>query len=76
MAASTDACSDARITVKIVTTPTPIISAVAGAEVRRGWRIALRRASDPVTPRSRASGAPSTSVGRPGGHRAEQARSR
>ena len=42
------------------TTPTPIISAEALAAVRLGLRIAFSRASSPVMPRRRGSGAPST----------------
>ena len=42
------------------TRPTPIISADALAAVRFGLRMAFSRASVPVTPRSRGSGAPIT----------------
>ena len=55
-----DALIDAANTVNRVTTPTPIISAVAVPAVRRGLRIALRRASEPVIPRRRGRGAPIT----------------
>ena len=55
-----DALIDAANTVNSVTTPTPIISAVAVPAVRRGLRIALRRASEPVIPRRRGRGAPIT----------------
>ncbi|MDF3290232.1 hypothetical protein P3G67_13440 [Streptomyces sp. RB6PN23] len=47
-------------TVNRVTTATPVSSAVAVAAVRLGPRSALHRASARVTPRSRASAAPST----------------
>ena len=51
--------SEAANTVNRVTTPTPTSSAAAVAEVRRGLRMALRRASEPGTPRVRATGRPS-----------------
>ena len=62
---STDALSEAANTVNRVTTLTPIISAAADPDVRRGLRMALRRASTPVTPRSRASGAPMAALAGP-----------
>ncbi len=61
---SSVALMDAPKTVNSVTTATPIISAVAVAAVRRGLRAALRLASVPGTPRSRASGAPSVRTAR------------
>ncbi len=62
---STDAFSEAANTVNRVTTLTPIIRAAADPDVRRGLRMALRRASTPVTPRSRASGAPMAALAGP-----------
>ena len=57
---STDDLSDPANAVNTVTTPMPIISADAVAAVRRGERMALRRASTPGMPRDRAIGAPIT----------------
>ena len=57
---SIDARMEALITKMNATRPTPIISAWAVADVRRGFRPALSRARRPATPRSRATGAPST----------------
>ena len=54
----TDAVVEAARMVMKETRPTPIISAEALAAVRFGFRIAFCRASFPVTPRSRGSGAP------------------
>jgi hypothetical protein len=52
------AFSDAPNTVNRETTATPIIRALAVAAVRLGLRRALRRAREPVTPRSRSRGLP------------------
>ncbi len=54
----TDAVLEEARMVMNPTRPTPIISADALAAVRLGFRIAFWRASFPVTPRSRGSGAP------------------
>ena len=59
-AASMDALVEDTKIVMSPTTPTPIISAEALAAVRFGFRIAFSRASSPVMPRSRGSGAPRT----------------
>ncbi|NVI90871.1 hypothetical protein HUX53_27250, partial [Actinomadura sp. BRA 177] len=59
---SREARSDPMKTVISVTTPTPIISAVAAPAVRAGLRDALSRASVPGTPRSRATDPPSLSL--------------
>ena len=58
MAALTDALVEEAKIVMNPTRPTPIISADALAAVRLGLRMAFSRASLPVTPRSRGSGAP------------------
>ena len=55
-----DAFVDATKMVMKPTRPTPIISADALAAVRFGLRIAFSRASSPVMPRVRGSGAPIT----------------
>ena len=57
-----DALIDAPSTVNTVTTATPTMSAVAAPAVVRGLRIALRRASDPVAPRSVVAGVPSSAL--------------
>src|SRR6266480_1155175 len=57
---SIDALRDAAKIVNRVTTPTPTMSAAAVPEVRRGFRMAFSRASEPVTPRSHRNGAPMT----------------
>ena len=58
--AFTEAVVDEARMVMNATRPTPIISADALAAVRFGLRIAFLRASSPVTPLSRGSGAPMT----------------
>ena len=55
----TEALIDAPSTVNSDTTATPTRRAEAVLAVRRGFRKALSRASVPVIPRNRASGAPS-----------------
>ena len=50
----------AATTVTSVTSAMPIVSAVAVATVRPGWRIALRRASPPAAPPSACAGRPSS----------------
>ena len=57
-----DALMDAARTVNTVTTAIPIISAVAAPAVERGLRIALRRANDPVVPRTTVLGVPSRAL--------------
>ena len=57
---STDDLSDPANAVNTVTTPMPIINADAVAAVRRGERMALRRARTPGMRRNRAIGAPIT----------------
>ncbi len=59
---ASEAFTDAPSTVNAATTATPIISADAVAAVRRGLRIALRRARRPARPRSTAIGAPITAA--------------
>ncbi len=59
---STDDLSDPAKAVNTVTTPMPIISADAVAAVRRGERMALRRARAPGMRRNREIGAPITEL--------------
>ena len=59
---STDDLSDPANAVNTVTTPMPIISADAVAAVRRGERMALRRARAPGMRRNREIGAPITEL--------------
>ena len=59
-----DDFAEAANTVISETRATPIISADAVADVRRGLRIAFSRASVPAMPRTRGSGAPTTRVNR------------
>ena len=67
---SSDAFTDEPNVVNSATTAVPTISADALPAVRRGLRIALRRAMRPVWPRSTGSGAPSTRCDRAGDDRA------
>ena len=71
---SIEACSDAANTVNSVTTATPTISADAVPAVRRGLRMAFWRASPPVMPRRRATGAPRTDAAGRAATRAEHDR--
>src|SRR5581483_2975992 len=58
MLRSVDALIDEPNVVNNVTTATPTNNAAAVADVRRGLRVALPRASEPVAPRNRATGVP------------------
>src|SRR5919108_308999 len=62
MASSRYVFTEAANTVNTTTTPTPTSRADAVADVRRGLRMALRRASTPPIPGGRATGRPRTAA--------------